>query len=69
MLSGTTIRLCFGVAVLLTVAVTFINRTRKKSNEAASRKSSDERFRGFQRTYLLVYLAAMTADWLQGPYV
>lgn len=66
MLSGTTIRLCFGVAVLLTLAVTWIARTARKTDD---RKSSDERFKHFQRTYLLVYLAAMTADWLQGPYV
>lgn len=67
MLAGSTVRLCLGVALVLTLAVTFVNRSLGKT--AGSKKSSDERFRGFQRTYLLVYLSAMMADWLQGPYV
>lgn len=69
MLSGITVRLCFGIAVLLTLAVTWVNRKSKKQHESARGTSSDDRFRGFQRTYLFVYLLAMTADWLQGPYV
>jgi hypothetical protein len=67
MLDGTTVRLCLGVAALLTLAVTFVNRT--KRGDGGSRKPTDERFSAFQRTYLVVYLAAMMADWLQGPYV
>lgn len=31
--------------------------------------SSNPNFRAFQRTYLVVYLLAMSADWLQGPHV
>jgi len=67
-LPGTTVRLCLGISLVLTLAVTWVSRSRGKDS-SASRKANDERFRGFQRTYLLVYLCAMTADWLQGPYV
>lgn len=60
-------RLCLGVALVLTLAVTWINRSRRNAN--TNRKALDDRFRSFQRTYLLVYLPCMMADWLQGPYV
>ncbi|KAL5013153.1 hypothetical protein ScPMuIL_007423 [Solemya velum] len=30
---------------------------------------SDGNFQKFQKTYLIVYLLAMAADWLQGPHV
>lgn len=67
MLEGSTVRLCFGVALVLTLAVTWVSRSLKK--DTSSRKASDDRFRNFQRVYLVVYLSAMMADWLQGPYV
>ncbi|CAH1784953.1 unnamed protein product [Owenia fusiformis] len=31
--------------------------------------SSDAKFKSFQSTYIVVYLLAMAADWMQGPYV
>ncbi|CAF3621521.1 unnamed protein product [Rotaria sordida] len=31
--------------------------------------SKDPNYRGFQQTYLLVYLLAIAGDWLQGPHV
>jgi len=36
---------------------------------AALPSSTDPAFNSFQRTYLVVYLLAMTGDWLQGPHV
>lgn len=39
------------------------------STKAAAHSAASDEFLRFQRTYLLVYLLAMFADWLQGPYV
>ncbi|KAI0215587.1 Molybdate-anion transporter [Lamellibrachia satsuma] len=39
------------------------------STRTALPSSTDPLFGSFQRTYLLVYLLAMAADWMQGPYV
>ncbi|XP_022103950.1 molybdate-anion transporter-like isoform X2 [Acanthaster planci] len=36
---------------------------------SAAPSSDDAAFRRFQHRYLVVYLLAMAADWLQGPYV
>lgn len=38
-----------------------------KPSDASATKSAE--FRAFQTNYLLVYLLAIAADWLQGPYV
>lgn len=62
-----TIKLSLALAVVVTLAVTWVSRTLSRSRD--SRKSHDERFSAFQRTYLAVYLTGMMADWLQGPYV
>ncbi|PRP86026.1 hypothetical protein PROFUN_05797 [Planoprotostelium fungivorum] len=43
----------------------FIRRLQGKDTRA----SQDDGFRSFQYRYLIVYLLAMGADWLQGPYV
>ena len=32
-------------------------------------QSKDVNYRGFQRSYLVVYLLAIAGDWLQGPHV
>lgn len=37
--------------------------------KAASSSNTNTKFINFQRNYLLVFLLAMFADWLQGPYV
>mmetsp|Transcript_114441 Transcript_114441/g.180199 ORF Transcript_114441/g.180199 Transcript_114441/m.180199 type:complete len:476 (+) Transcript_114441:6-1433(+) len=66
-LEGSTVRLCFGIALVVTLAVSFVSRTKQRSG--GSRKTDDDRFRSFQRIYIVVYLCAMMADWLQGPYV
>lgn len=66
-LSEGTIKLSVAVSVVVTLAVTWVSRALSRSRE--SRKVNDERFSAFQRTYLLVYLTGMMADWLQGPYV
>mmetsp|Transcript_106223 Transcript_106223/g.193345 ORF Transcript_106223/g.193345 Transcript_106223/m.193345 type:complete len:489 (-) Transcript_106223:67-1533(-) len=65
--SDGTIKLSLAAALLATLAVTWVSRTLSRSRD--SRKTQDERFSGFQRTYLMVYLTGMMADWLQGPYV
>jgi len=31
--------------------------------------AANPKFKNFQRTYLMIFLFAMFADWLQGPYV
>lgn len=67
MLAGSTVRLCFGVSLVVTLAVSYVSHSKQRSG--GSRKNDDERFRSFQRIYLAVYLCAMMADWLQGPYV
>ena len=38
-------------------------------NSDAGKTPASQRFSAFQRNYILVYLLAMFADWLQGPYV
>jgi len=39
------------------------------SSSSSSIPPPTSAFRRFQRSYLLVYLLMMSADWLQGPYV
>lgn len=41
---------------------------KKEGNESKANVTSG-RFQAFQRNYILVFLLAMFADWLQGPYV
>jgi len=64
MLDHGLLRLCFGGALLSVVFLAWANR-----QGGNSRKLNNDRFASFQRVYLIVYLSAMMADWLQGPYV
>jgi len=50
---------------ILTAAVTIASR----GKQATSKAPSSPEFRRFQMGFLAVYYIAMTADWLQGPYV
>ena len=52
------------VAAVITAVVTALARTGGGTKTPATRD-----FRTFQYGYLLIYYIAMTADWLQGPYV
>ena len=52
------------VAAVITAIVTALARTGGGTKTPATRD-----FRTFQYGYLLIYYIAMTADWLQGPYV
>lgn len=63
------VKLTFGAALLATLAIVCAVRAEKRGTGRLGSKAKDEHFHGFQRTYLLVYLPAMMADWLQGPYV
>jgi len=58
---------CIGLGILATAGVIFKDqRTLVMVKEILS---GDSALSGFQRTYLKVYLPAMMADWLQGPFV
>ena len=55
-------------ALVICVVLTLLITIKARSGGAkASSQSAD--FKSFQRTFLAVYFIAMTADWLQGPYV
>lgn len=61
--------LCISVAALL-----YYNRSRKPAptgdaGAEAAAVALSPAFRRFQLRYLFVYILAVTADWLQGPYV
>lgn len=68
MLEPSLVKLTFGVSLIITLTVAYLGRN-KGDPGALGTKAKDEHFRHFQWTYLLVYLPAMMADWLQGPYV
>jgi len=51
-----------GCLIILCVIIHFYTRQ-------VQQQPKDPSFRGFQQTYLLVYLLAVAADWLQGPHV
>jgi hypothetical protein len=51
---------CAGLCALLTVATNACTQANPHRVDG---------FHQFQRTFLVVYLLAMFADWLQGPYV
>jgi hypothetical protein len=55
----------FALCVVCAI-VTWLQR--KNGDQAASENVSQE-FRKCQRAYLIAYFCAVTADWLQGPYV
>mmetsp|Transcript_11472 Transcript_11472/g.20277 ORF Transcript_11472/g.20277 Transcript_11472/m.20277 type:complete len:471 (-) Transcript_11472:238-1650(-) len=60
------IHIAFGIAIAITTLVEVIARSTQKSSDQGEK---DVDFARFQRHYLVVYLVAMFADWLQGPYV
>ena len=62
----TVFTLGFIVSALITTALTI--KARGGGGSASSIAYSSEQ-KTFQRTFLAVYYLAMTADWLQGPYV
>lgn len=66
-LSEFVVEIAFWIGIGLTIVLVVINR-RASTNDTASQTRNPE-FKGFQRTYLVVYLFAMFADWCQGPYV
>lgn len=48
----------------------FINDDEEKINlEEIENISENARFKKFQKSYVLVFLTVMLADWMQGPYV
>jgi MFS family permease len=65
-LSEEFIRTCFYATIVLTVTLFATNRS--GSAKASSAKASAA-VASLERRYLLAYLLAMLADWLQGPYV
>lgn len=63
---------CFALCVALALALQLWARNldQKKENEKGlANQGTSARFNAFQRNYIIVYLLAMFADWLQGPYV
>jgi MFS transporter, MFS domain-containing protein family, molybdate-anion transporter len=60
---GSFVACCLIVVVLQTVA-----RNGSSSGKGVA-VASNPKFVAFQRTYLTIFLLAMFADWLQGPYV
>mmetsp|Transcript_30990 Transcript_30990/g.92205 ORF Transcript_30990/g.92205 Transcript_30990/m.92205 type:complete len:486 (-) Transcript_30990:204-1661(-) len=68
MLDPDLVKLVFGSSLMATICVNYLGRN-KDAAVAMGAKAKDDHFRLFQRTYLLVYLPAMMADWLQGPFV
>lgn len=57
---------CFWIAV---VAVVVLRLYQRAQNSESATESKSPAFKSFQRNYLCVYLLAMFADWLKGPYV
>jgi len=69
-LSAFNVQACLGLGVAATAFVVYLTRRHDAANDAAGKADSGgHSFRAFQRIYLCVYLTAMMADWLQGPYV
>eukprot|EP00300_Choanocystis_sp_HF-7_P001055 c10860_g1_i1.p1 GENE.c10860_g1_i1~~c10860_g1_i1.p1 ORF type:complete len:471 (+),score=114.92 c10860_g1_i1:46-1413(+) len=60
-------RTAFALSVVGTAAATLL--ARKTNQEQPSNPTTSAAFTRFKWTYLVVYLLAMTGDWLQGPYV
>lgn len=62
-----------GWFVVLLIALYVFRKVTEKWQKADGSSSNTtvvtEEFRTFQRTYIIVYLTMMAADWLQGPYV
>jgi len=67
MLEPQFIHVAFGLAIAVTVLVEVASRSAQKT--FTNGEGNDGNFVRFQRQYLCVYLLAMFADWLQGPYV
>ena len=54
---------------LLTSCVLTLGLTVRARQGAQTTKVASPEFKRFQQAFLIVYYIAMTADWLQGPYV
>ena len=62
----------FAACSVICVALQMFNRKKSSStkpNNFGSTLSGHTKFSYFQRNYLIVFMLAMFADWLQGPYV
>eukprot|EP00442_Polarella_glacialis_P019646 CAMPEP_0115137042 /NCGR_PEP_ID=MMETSP0227-20121206/56754_1 /TAXON_ID=89957 /ORGANISM="Polarella glacialis, Strain CCMP 1383" /LENGTH=474 /DNA_ID=CAMNT_0002544233 /DNA_START=79 /DNA_END=1503 /DNA_ORIENTATION=- len=68
MLDPSFIQLSFIACAAITGIVMWAGREVRKQGGTEAPAASKE-FKSFQRLYLTVYLVAMFADWLQGPYV
>jgi MFS family permease len=51
------------------VALNFVGKSGSSASSKETAAAATPEFRSFQRSWLTVYLLAMFADWLQGPYV
>jgi len=60
---------CVAVGVVLTGVAIFLDENSMLMFKSLLGGGGKEELAGFQRTYLAVYLFAMMADWLQGPFV
>ena len=66
---------CFLAAAAVTAAMKYTSMQKQAAEAAAGRGGGaggalkSPEFIRFQRLYLFVYLCAMFADWLKGPYV
>jgi MFS transporter, MFS domain-containing protein family, molybdate-anion transporter len=59
----------FFVCGLLCVILHFYGNSINRSTTSSAATAAAGKFSSFQRNYLLVFMLAMFADWLQGPYV
>ena len=62
----------FIVCVLVAIGLQLYAQTQQSKKDASgplNNSGHSARFNAFQRNYIIVYLLAMFADWLQGPYV
>lgn len=64
----------FGALVAVCISVRsaqyyFSSTPNETKNQEATLSTRSSEFQSFQTNYLLVYLLAIAADWLQGPYV
>ena len=61
----------FAICSFLCVVLQLYSRCGGSSLKSSGslQSSSDARFGSFQKNYLIVFMLAMFADWLQGPYV
>lgn len=68
-LTPTIVRASFGLGVLATVGVRWVAGSGSSGGGGGKDGKGDDKYTGLQKSYLAVYLLAMMADWLQGPFV